>query len=72
MTLDRFFLLQEQFHNFLYNLRYLYKGEVSASFSYSYKLDELYIHIGKVFDVDLTDKRRKFDFYIKVYMLPDK
>ena len=48
------------------------QGELTLALTFNYKLNELYIHIGKVFDVDVADKRRKMDFYIKVYLLPDR
>ena len=48
-------------------------GDLTFTISYNYQSSTLFLTIGKVYNLELADKnRRRTEFYVKVYMLPDR
>lgn len=48
-------------------------GDLSFTLSYNYQSSTLFLNIGKVYNLEMSDKgRRKTEFYVKAYVLPDR
>ena len=48
-------------------------GDLTFTISYNYQSSTLFLNIGKVYNLEINDKgRRKTEFYVKAYVLPDR
>ena len=48
-------------------------GDLTFTLSYNYQSSTLFLNIGKVYNLEISEKgRRKTEFYVKAYVLPDR